>query len=545
MSASVIYMKKSLVSKVAGIGILFLVGLNLAYAQEVKSTIDRDTIKIGEQITYKVEVETDQKDRVVFPSGQSFLPLEVIDSLAVDTFLTKNRVRLTREYPLTQFDSGSYTIPKQTIIVNEKGFYTDTFEIRVNDVVVDTTKQQLFPIKPPLDIRKAMSMATWLWWILGLVILGILVYLFLRARKKIIEKKKLSPLEKALESLNELDESAALEQQNIKEFYTVLSDALKRYVDEKIDDRAMESTTAEFIDLLRNYKKKKQLYLKGNVIDGLEAILKRADLVKFAGIATDKLTAREDRQTVEEQIKAFEQAIPEPTEEERMQDAAYRMAFERRQRQKKLIFRSLAGFVVVLLAVTVFVSIKGLDYAKGLVYTQPTEKMLRTEWIKSEYGTFGMTLSTPEVLVRQMDSVSKIFPNSSETEENFTYGSIRSNFYVKFSNVRFKKSAKIDSLDIGQLLDKALGDTEISNMTFKNQEFKTLKNEQGQKVFGNFFLENPGRKTGNKRAYTFILFTERGGLQELLITYDPDDRWAKEIEERLANSVEFNKEKDG
>src|SRR5699024_10365561 len=215
-------------------------------------------------------------------------------------------------YPLTQFDSGAYTIPKQTIIIDGEGFYTDTFNIKVNGVVVDTLKQNLFPIKPALDIKPAPVFPTWVLWILGILGIAFLVYILLKTRKKIIEKKKeLPPYEKAIQTLKRLDENQDLEKGLMKEYYSGLSNAIKRYIDEKIDGNALESTTNEFIEMLKTYKREKQIYLKEQVIDSLEAVLQRADLTKFAGINTDKLTAREDRKTIEDNINAFDKAIPE------------------------------------------------------------------------------------------------------------------------------------------------------------------------------------------------------------------------------------------
>src|SRR5699024_8277782 len=212
---------------------------------------------------------------------------------------------------------------------NEEGFYTDSFEVYVQDVVVDTTKQKLYPLKPALDIRKAISVANWLWWLLGGILLELLAYFIWRTRKNIIEKnQELPPYEKAIHGLRSIDQAEDLNEGRIKSFYTSLSEILKRYVDEKIDDKALESTTGEFIALLKTYKKEKKLYLKEQIIDSLEAILKRADLAKFAGIRPDRITAKEDRKVIEENISAFEQAIPEPTEEEKLQNEAYRLAQE-------------------------------------------------------------------------------------------------------------------------------------------------------------------------------------------------------------------------
>jgi len=525
---------------------LFWLGLFSTKAQEIESSIDRDTIKIGEQITYKLEVEANRDSRVVFPQGQSFLPLEVIDSTTIDTFLVDNKYKLTREYPLTQFDSGAYTIPRQTVIIDEEGFYSDSFHVKVNGIVVDTLKQNLYPIKPALDIKPSTVIPTWLWWVIGIIIVGLLTYYFWRTRKRIIEKKKeLPPYEKAIQTLKLLDETQELESGNMKEYYSGLSNAIKRYIDEKIDGNALESTTNEFIEMLREYKKEKQIYLKAQVIDGLEAILKRADLAKFAGIQTDKLTAREDRETIEENINEFDQAIPEPTEEEKMQDEAYRLKVERKARKRRIGIRIAVGVLALLIAGTVFVTLKGFDYVSDLVNTQSTEKLLKKDWIKSEYGAYGITLTTPDVLRREMQEVPHIFPDKSQIEENFSYGNIEKDLYIKATNIRIKKGAELDSIDVEHLLDTALGDINASMMTFKDEEFITLDNQRGQKIFGTFTLGSPDSKERSRKNYTFLLFNERGGIQELLITYNQGDDNAEAIEQRVVNSIEFNTEYDG
>lgn len=528
----------------AGMLMIFLTTFS-TYAQQAKAKIDRDTIKIGEQINYTMEIEAHKTDQVVFPQGQSFLPLEVIDSTSIDTFKVKDKLKLVRNYPLTQFDSGSYHIPRQTIIVNGEGFQTDSFQVRVNDVVVDTTQQNLYPIKPALDIKPAGKFPTWLIWVLAIGCLILIVYFIQKARKKIIEKRReLPPYEKAILSLKKLDEEAQLESGQMKSYYTVLSDAIKRYVDEKIDGGALESTTDEFIAFLRNYTQERKLYLKPQVIDGLEVILKRADLNKFAGIQTDKITAKEDRQTIEENIKQFDQAIPEPTEEEKMLNEAYRAEKERKQKERKTRIRLALGVLIILIGTGIFVGIKGMDSVKNMLQPQSSQKLLNTDWISSEYGALGITLSTPKVLVRNTDSLPPVFAGQSKTEEHFSYGNPKGNLYVEVVNIRFKKDAQVDSIDVGNLLDKIVDPDETSAMTVKNEEFKTAQNRKGQRIFGTFNWEDLNN-AHKRKSYTFLVFNERGGIQQLFISYDQDDENAKEIEDRIINSVEFNTQNDG
>src|SRR5699024_6483468 len=149
----------------------------MAKAQQVHSSIDTANIKIGEKIAYRLEVNADTSSTVQMPLGQTFLPFEVFDTTAIDTFLSKNKIRLKREYALTKFDSGAYTIPRQKVLVDGRSFYTDSFQVKVHPVIVDTTKQKLYPRKPALDIKTPFSIGRWVWYILGgLIILALIVY---------------------------------------------------------------------------------------------------------------------------------------------------------------------------------------------------------------------------------------------------------------------------------------------------------------------------------------------------------------------------------
>ena len=57
---------------------LFFIGY-MTNAQVI-SSIDTAQIRVGEEIIYSIQVETDSTDLVLFPEGQSFNPMEVIES---------------------------------------------------------------------------------------------------------------------------------------------------------------------------------------------------------------------------------------------------------------------------------------------------------------------------------------------------------------------------------------------------------------------------------------------------------------------------------
>ena len=68
---------------------------------QVSSSIDTTLIRIGEEIIYSIQVEVDSTALVLFPEGQSFNPLEVIDSYDIDTTRLQDKIRLIKKYGLT------------------------------------------------------------------------------------------------------------------------------------------------------------------------------------------------------------------------------------------------------------------------------------------------------------------------------------------------------------------------------------------------------------------------------------------------------------
>ncbi|MBT8296736.1 MAG: BatD family protein, partial [Maribacter sp.] len=188
---------------------------------KISSEVDTTFIKIGDQLKFKVSVEVDSTDVVIFPEGQTFSPLETVEAYATDTTRKKDRVTLLKTYALTQFDSGSYKLPAQRIDINGKGFFTDSLQINVANVAVDTLAQKMFDIKPLIEVEKSNSD---IWKILliilvVLVIVGALVYWFLLRKKELTEEEQealLPPYDRALLELKKLDNSKYLIQDEYK-----------------------------------------------------------------------------------------------------------------------------------------------------------------------------------------------------------------------------------------------------------------------------------------------------------------------------------------
>ena len=305
--------------------VVFCVLFSLVSAGQVASSIDSTAIKIGEELRYRIQVDVDSTSLVVFSEEQTFQPLEIINSYPIDSTKKGGYYKLTKTYGLTQFDSGVYIIPKQKIIIGDKVFYTDSLKVQVNPVVVDTTKQKLFDIKPITDVQRTRSN---LWAYIALVLLTLLavtglVYWFFWRKKPLTEAEKIAalpPYERAKLALEKLDEDHYFQNEDVKMFYSDLTLILRQYLDEKVYDQSLESTTDELVFRLKTLQAANQISLGANTIRNIETILKRADLVKFAKSKPDFELAKLDKGTIGLEIKQVKEGLPEPTEEELLQD---------------------------------------------------------------------------------------------------------------------------------------------------------------------------------------------------------------------------------
>ena len=202
--------------------LFFVLFANVSTAQQITAVIDTTSIQIGEELKLTLSVEVDTIDLVVFPEAKSLGLLEVIASYKIDTLRNKSKYILNKEYGLTQFDSGHYTIPQQKIIINSKPFITDSLLVEVRDVVVDTVKQKLFDIKPVIAVEKpSEGFSMWVVYVvLGLLLLGGLLYfLFFRKTKAAREaENKLAPFEEAIQHLAQLDSEGLLAANEYKKY---------------------------------------------------------------------------------------------------------------------------------------------------------------------------------------------------------------------------------------------------------------------------------------------------------------------------------------
>ena len=117
--------------------------------------------------------------------------------------------------------------------------------------------------------------------ILFIALLVVIIVLWRRNKKQLPllsirkEDKPLLPHEKALALLATLKTTLIGDDEHLKEYYTQLTDILRIYLSERYQVEAMEMTTEQIIDKL-----KEQHDL--DTVSGLRRLFRTADLVKFA-----------------------------------------------------------------------------------------------------------------------------------------------------------------------------------------------------------------------------------------------------------------------
>ena len=527
--------------------LLFILCSLFSFSQ-VTASIDSTSIKIGEQITYHIQVETDTTSLVVFPEGQTFTPLEVIESYKVDTLKNNDKYNLIKKYGLTQFDSGAYTIPRQKIIIGTKTFFTDSLKVEVNNVLVDTTKQGLYDIKPIIEVKKSTS-DFWKYLLIALLIIGVvafLMYWFIWRKKPLSEAEQIAllpPYDRAKLALKKLDDSHYLEHSELKSYYSELTGIVRKYLDEKVYDHSLESTTDELISRLRLLKEGNQIDLSKETIKNIESILKRADLVKFAKSAPDTALAELDRNTIDAEIDHVKEVLPEASEEEKLLDEKYREEQARKKKRKKIIITVILSLFLIT-ATFVGFSIKyGFNYVKDTIIGHESIELLKGDWVTSEYGFPPLTITTPRVLKR----INPELPEELLQQVDITmfgYGSLIDKFNIVVATTKVKNLGEEGKIDIKQAIDGSLKTFETAgaqNIITLNEKFVTPNGAEGLKVYGTLDFPIKNSDKFEKGSYVILGFTAENVIQQIAVTWRENDVYADDIVERILNSVELKK----
>jgi hypothetical protein len=521
------------------------------FAQKVSTTIDSTKKKIGAEFKVTLKTEVDTAVKVKFPSSKSFGLLEVIESYKIDTIEKGSKHELIKKYGLTQFDSGKYVIPKIPVLINGKTIFSDSITIEVQNVAVDTLKQKMYDIRDIIPVETSSSWWLYIVLILAVIAIGLGVYFLIYKRKKQVKPEGIvfkTPIEKATTLLQSLESKELWQKGEVKSYYSELTDIARNYIEEEIRIPAMESTTSELIEGLRNASKQKKLKLSNETVENLERVLKQADLVKFAKVKPLDFEIEEDKKRISNSIVTIHKSIPEVVEENdelaiwnEQQKEKARLAKLKKQKQAKML--TTVGIVlgVLIIGLLSLIYFKGFDYVKDKVMGNPTKELLEGEWIYSEYGNPGIKIETPKVLKRQ--EAEKIMPKNAmaliKEMQIFANGSSIDHFYIGISTSSFKKETPLDLQQVAEESIKIFETQGAQNIIVKTEDFDTQNGITGKKVYGTMVVLNKIKGSSNKMYYEILIFTQKNGIQQITVMHPEGDGYGQKIMERVLNSVEL------
>ncbi len=261
---------------------------------QVDIKVDSVQLLVGEQTGINLRVTMNAGQNAEFPPlqpGMELIPnLEVVEVQPLDTtFLNEGkRIELSQKFIVTAWDSALYYLPPFKVKVDEQVDSSKSLAIKVFTLDVDTLHlDQFYPprgvMSPPFDWNdwNAMVYAS----LVVVLLMLVAYYLFDSARRgkpivRIIRrKKKLPPHQVAIQEIERIKTDRIWAEEDSKEYYTLLTDALRNYIRERYDFNAMEMTSTEIINRLLEEENPESL-------DELRDIFTTADLVKFAKYST-------------------------------------------------------------------------------------------------------------------------------------------------------------------------------------------------------------------------------------------------------------------
>ena len=530
--------------------IVFLQSITIN-SQSVNAYVESDSILIGKELNYTIDVNAEKVENIIFPDSTSFVPFELISETKVDTLKQDNGFRFSKKYGITSFDEGDFIIPKIKIQIGDKLFSTDSKKITVNLVEVDTTKQGLYDIKPAFDKFSSieilkLSLKNNYPVILFMIFLVLTLFYF---RSKIIEffnpllniKPTLRPIELIKKRLSDLEKINIDSGAEIKFFYSELTFALRIFFEKEVYDKALESTTIELILKLNNLSEIKSFDITKDSLNKIEDIFKRADLVKFAKYLPEKSVIKNDLKTINEEVKLFSALLPEPTEEEKLKNLNYQKQAEKKLRNErlKIVSISTASLLIILFVFSGFLN--GFQYTIDKITFNENLKLLNKIWIKSEYGSPGIFTETPDALLR-INSDNEFLYDDFNLDSQFYFSN--SNQSIEFFISNYSSDSKIKPENFQSIIDSTLDDLEsrgLQNMLVKYDEFETKNKGKGLLISGtsDFKISDKKYKSGDYNVIGFL--TETGFKTIILLTHET--RYMDKIKERIVSSIEVLKEK--
>jgi len=262
----------------------FLAGAVRVSAQvKASASFDPARVEAGDTFSLRVLVTGVRvaPKRVSFAAWQKQLPAENILS---KSDWTRSGEQWVQRFTLIAFDSVVWQLAPLTVQLH----LNDTVQTNELDLTVVSTQAgtELSEMDTIRDIRREPTRWTDYWpWAAGALVLLLLLFRFARRRSKRSKPVavvtapplvKLPAQEIALQKLAELEQHNLWQQGQLVEYYAQISIIVREYLEHQYHILALESTTREIANLLKDTK------FPDHLKATLDYLLHQADMVKYA-----------------------------------------------------------------------------------------------------------------------------------------------------------------------------------------------------------------------------------------------------------------------
>jgi hypothetical protein len=268
------------------IGILLVLFAAAAYGQEPRVTARTDSAqyKIGEWVLLHVSAE--------LPADVDSLAPAVKDSVGAFEILNIDASRAASGhqewvFKLTMFDTGNVFVPpvafsyKHRQDTLQRIAYSNPISLSLVSIPFDP-KGDIKDIKPPLDAP--WKFEDFLPYLIALLILALAAigYYYYRKWKKrhdegfVPVKPSIPPGQVALTALRLLEDKHLWQQGKVKQYYSEVTEIVRRFIEDQYGVLALESTSDEILAQLLKLPEAQAL------LKEFRSFFTTADLVKFA-----------------------------------------------------------------------------------------------------------------------------------------------------------------------------------------------------------------------------------------------------------------------
>lgn len=270
--------------------LIFIFSYSVCLAQEPRLSAHTDSSEylIGEWILLRVEGEYPRTVESITPAvADSIGPFELMKVTASEPQSQAEYIKREWTFQLINFDSGKVFVPPIEFRYRVQGdttqrtASTNPVHLTIAGVTVDP-KGDIRDIKPPVN-------APWKWediWPYALALLILLLagaaYYYYRKKQKAKEEAfvplelKIPPHELALMALRDLEDKKLWQQGKIKEYYSEVTEIIRRFFEGRFGIIALELTSDEILDQLKRFPEMEPFRRD------LLQFFTTADLVKFA-----------------------------------------------------------------------------------------------------------------------------------------------------------------------------------------------------------------------------------------------------------------------